>query len=58
MIEKPYTIEGISAILKVGTAFVHRILYIGKLKTMTQQGIDTYIAEHGEYLEKVLIQKE
>lgn len=52
-----YTIPKLAELLRVNSAFIYRIIFIGKIKVnsnrITQQSINDYISKYGEYLERL-----
>lgn len=54
---KSYTISQAAELLQVSSAFVHRIIFIGKLKVtgnrISEESLNEYLTKHGEYLESV-----
>lgn len=54
---KSYTISQAAELLQVSSAFVHRIIFIGKLKVtgnrISEESINQYLSKDGESLEKL-----
>jgi len=52
-----YTISQAAQFLQVSNAFVHRIIFTGKLRVtnhqISQESLNEYLTKHGEYLESV-----
>lgn len=54
---KYYTIDEVADLLRVGNAFIYRVIFTGKLKAsnniISKDNINNYLDKHGEYLERV-----
>ena len=52
-----YTIPKVAELLRVSSAFVHRVIFIGKLKVtsnrISEESLNEYLSKHGEYLERL-----
>lgn len=54
---KSYTISQAADLLRVSSAFIHRIIFTDKIKItsnrISEESIKEYLSKHGEYLERV-----
>lgn len=52
-----YTIPKVAELLRVNSAFIYRIIFIGKIKVnsnrISEESLNEYLSKHGEYLESV-----